>query len=83
MEESKHNIIPPQIKANLPSSCPKRHDLSMIDRPKPREQANGDFSMGENLTCNVCGESIDCYQNYYTCLDVCDFDVHVGCYGGN
>ena len=55
----------------------------MLDRPKPREMANGDFSMGDNISCKVCGESIDCYQNYYTCLDVCDFDVHVECYGGN
>ena len=71
------------MRANLPSSCPKRHDLSLIDRPKPREASNGDFIMGDNIDCRVCGVAINVYQNYYTCLDVCDFDVHEGCYGGS
>lgn len=50
---------------------------------KPRASAtDGDFTLGENLFCNLCKESITIADGYYTCLDVCDYDVHRGCFGG-
>ena len=50
--------------------------------PKPRESSDGDFNMGEDISCKVCSGKIIIAEGYFTCMDICDFDVHKNCYGG-
>lgn len=38
--------------------------------------------MGEDITCKVCKLAIEISEGYFTCMDICDFDVHKQCYGG-
>ena len=45
-------------------------------------RSNGnDFFMGKNLRCDACGDPIENLSaGYYTCEDMCNFDVHLECY---
>ena len=41
-----------------------------------------DFLLGESISCYSCGQRINIAEGYYTCHDICDFDLHPACYGG-
>ena len=65
-----------------PVKCTNEHTMHLMTQPKPREASNGDFLMGEQISCKVCSQPINVYEGFYSCMDVCDFDVHPKCYGG-
>ena len=50
--------------------------------PKPRIEGDEDFNMGENISCNICSTKIIIAEGYYTCLDMCDYDVCKKCFEG-
>ena len=65
-----------------PEKCDKGHSMSHTTLAKPRECSDGDFNMGEDITCKVCKGPIVLSEGYFTCMDACDFDLHKQCYGG-
>ena len=48
---------------------------------KHREVEDGNFASGEKIVCNVCYKKIVLDEGYFTCMDVCDYDVHKDCCG--
>ena len=59
--------------------CTNNHPLTLMRNAKPREAEDGDFKMGEDISCSQCFAKIKIELGYYSCQDVCDFDVHQTC----
>jgi len=65
-----------------PTKCESGHSLNLVFQAKPREVKDGNFASGEDIVCNVCFQKIVLDEGYFTCMDVCDYDVHKSCCGG-
>ena len=62
--------------SDKPEKCSNQHTMHLVYNPKMREKAGGDFDSGEEIKCKFCKENIVISDGYFTCMDVCDFDVH-------
>ena len=71
-----------KVQVQKPSKCDSGHTMHSMSSTKPRMGPNEDFLMGEDISCKACREKIVIADGYYSCYDICDFDVHSHCYGG-
>lgn len=79
-EEKKEDLVIEEEQQKVkPSECINSHPLTLMHNAKPREVEDGDFKMGEDISCSQCSAKINIEQGYYSCQDVCDFDVHQTC----